>query len=92
MQLHVKGSFNRDRKKINNKALNKELFKRIEKMEKATTIDQIPYFKRLIKYSHSYKSEIVSGNKIYWLLCYIFKDEIYLIRLKPESYFKKYLR
>ena len=77
---------------IKNKALNKEIFERIVEMEKATTPNQIPYFKKLKKYSHTYKSEIVSGDKIYWLLCYIFKNEIYLVRLKPESYFKKYLR
>lgn len=92
MQLYVKGSFNRDRKKINNKALNKELLKRIEEMENATSTHQIPYFKKLRKYSHTFKTEIVSGDKIYWLLCFMFKNEIYLVRLKPEYYFKKYLK
>ena len=92
MLLHVKGSFLRDKKKIINKALNNAILKRIDVMEKATTIAQIPQFKKLKKYSNTYKTEVVSSAKIYWMLCYIFRNEIYLVRLKPESYFKKYLR
>ncbi|MEO8150730.1 MAG: hypothetical protein ABI723_24065 [Bacteroidia bacterium] len=92
MQLTVKGSFHRDWKKIQNRALNNAILKRISEMEKATDLSQISHFKKLRKYSSTYKTEIVSGRKIYWMLCFIYSNEIYLVRLKPESYFKKYLR
>jgi len=92
MRLHVKGSFLRDFRKIQNRALSAGISKRINEMESAKSVSQIPHFKKLRKYSSTYKTEIISGGKIYWMLCFIYKDEIYLTRLKSESYFKKYLR
>lgn len=92
MLLQVKGSFNRDLKRIRNKSLNKAILMRIDEMEKAESLVQISHFKKLRKYSNTYKTEIVAGDKIYWMLCYIFNKEIYLVRIKSESNFKKYLR
>jgi hypothetical protein len=61
-------------------------------MEKADGVSKISHFKKLKKYANTYKTEVIAGRKIYWMLCYIYKNEIILTRLKPESYFKKYLR
>lgn len=58
MLLQVKGSFNRDFKSIRNKSLNKAILIRIDEMEKAESVVNISHFKKLRKYSITYKTEI----------------------------------
>jgi hypothetical protein len=91
MQVVVKGSFYRDWQLVKNKKLSLAIQDKIEEIELATNTSQISRFKKLRKYVLTYKIELRSGNKIYWMLCKVFDDKIILVRLKTELYFKKNL-
>lgn len=91
--MHVipKGSFYRDWKPIRNRTLSIAVRDKISEIESANSISQISHLKKLRKFTSTSKIEIYAGNKIYWILCKIQGNVIVLVRLKPESYFKKVL-
>ena len=91
MQVSIRGSFYRDWKQIRNKALSKRLLEKLEEMQSANNIHKISHLKKLRIYSTRYKVEMKVGRKVYWVLCAIRQNNIELLRLKPESYFKKKL-
>lgn len=91
MQVVVKGSFYRDWQQVKNKKLSIAIQNKIEEIESAKSLHQISRFKKLRKYVLTYKIELHSGNKIYWILCKVFDDKIILVRLKTEIFFKKTL-
>lgn len=91
MEVLVKGSFYRDWQQIKNKQLSKAIQDKIEEIELAQDTSHISRFKKLRKYVLTYKIELRSGKKIYWILCKIHDDKILLVRLKSEVYFKKNL-
>lgn len=91
MQVVIKGSFYRDWKNIRNKKFSAILLNKIDQVETAKNILQIPHLKKLRNYSSRYKIEIALGKKIYWVLCIVWQDRIEFVRLKTEVYFKKNL-
>ena len=91
MQVIVKGSLYRDWKEIRNRKLSKILLQKIEEVESVESISQISHLKKLRIYKSRYRLEIKTGRKVYWVLCVARKNKIELLRLKPESYFKKKL-
>jgi hypothetical protein len=76
---------------VKNRTLGKAVREKINEIESAGSVSQISRLKKLRKYTSTSKIEISAGNKTYWILCKILGETIVLVRLKPESYFKRVL-
>jgi predicted nucleic acid-binding Zn ribbon protein len=91
MLVVAKGSFYRDWQQVKNRALNKVVQEKINEIESAQFVSQISHLKKLRKFVLTSKIEVFTGSKVYWILCKISGNTITLVRLKPESYFKRVL-
>lgn len=93
MELIFRGSFFRDWDSHGNKELSKAIKVKTDEIKAARSQAGISRLKKLRKRVHRYKIEIpLRSKKVYWIYCIILGNKIELVRLKPESFFKKRMK